>query len=219
LEPGDQAELPDRTGLFAVPVDGGPILRQVDIGRAEGVSVLTVPTGSYVVSAETWSPALRRAGRLRVAIRERPAPEDVATVSDLLLLAPVAPEPTSVDEALHATLPRGRILPGQTVAIAWEVVGLGFRPEILSYEVSVERSGRSFFRRIGELVRLAEPPRPIGLAWEEPGPASPRPAFRYLELDLPELDAGDYEIRLVLRTADRSDAVVTTRLEVRDRSL
>ena len=37
----------------------------------------------------------------------------------------------------------------------------------------------------------------------------------HLDLDLPSLDEGEYEIRLVLRTADRSDAVSTARFAVR----
>ncbi|HCR04444.1 MAG TPA: hypothetical protein DIU18_04590 [Gemmatimonadetes bacterium] len=39
---------------------------------------------------------------------------------------------------LDAALPRPVIRPGQIFAIAWEVVGLGLRPETLLYEVSVE---------------------------------------------------------------------------------
>ena len=47
--------------------------------------MLTVPADAYVLSAEAWSPSLRRAGRLRRGTPVRVASEDVATLSDLVL--------------------------------------------------------------------------------------------------------------------------------------
>lgn len=215
LDPGDQAGMPDRAGVFAWPVGGGRLRARTSEGSAEGVLMLTLPTGAYVVSAEAWSPERRRAGRLRVGAPERPAPEDIATLSDLLLTRPLRDEPTSLEEALPAALLRPEIRPGQSFAIAWEVAGLGFRPEELVFDVSVERSGVGVLRRIGQFLRLSEPPQPLVLSWREPGPDRPTHHFRYLDLDLPSLDEGEYEIRLVLRTADRSDAVSTARFAVR----
>lgn len=183
----------------------------------EGPLMLTVPTGAYVLSAEVWSPERRRAGRLRTGLPSRAAPADVATLSDLLLLRPLAREPTSLEEVLDAALTRPEIRPGQSFAVAWEVVGLGFRPEELSFEVSVERSGVSVLRRIGQFLRIADRPQPLVLSWTEPGPERPTHHFRYLDLELPVLDEGAYEIRLVLRTAARSEAVSTRRFEVRSR--
>jgi hypothetical protein len=72
-------------------------------------------------------------------------------------------------------------------------------------------------RRIGQFFGLADAPRPLGLSWEEPAPGEPGVLFRYLALDLPRLDEGRYEILLVLRTSDRSDAVTRATFEVRDR--
>jgi len=216
LEPGDQRGMDDRIGLFAIDALG--VVRGVDAQTVEGALMLTVPTGPYVVSAETWSPVRRRAGRTRSGVPARVAPPDIATLSDLLLLAPMSHEPASLEEAVPSALPRRVILPGQTFAIAWEVAGLGFRPETLEFEVSVSRDGVGLFGRIGRFLGLSEAPRPLGLSWQEPGPEEPRPLFRYLALDLPRLDEGHYEVELVLRTADRSDAVTRTGFDVRDRS-
>ena len=76
-------------------------------------------------------------------------------------------------------------------AIFIPVVGLGFRPETLAFEVSVERMDRGVFQRLGQFLGLADRPQPLRLAWEEPGPAEPGPSFRSLSLDLPVLDVGD----------------------------
>ena len=232
LEPGDQADAPDRAGLFAMAVEDGRLHRAERVGGgaggaegaegsegegaegAEGASLLDVPTGPYVVSSEAWSPSARRAGRLRKGVPARPAPEDVATLSDILLLEHVDAQPSSLEAAVPLALPRARIRAGETFAIGWEVAGLGFRDETLEFEVSVERTDRGVFRRIGEFLRLADRPQPLALTWQEPGPTEPRHLFRYLSLDLPALEEGAYEIRLVLRTAGRSDAVTIGDLEV-----
>jgi len=86
---------------------------------------------------------------------------------------------------LDAALSRPVIRPGQTFAIAWEVAGLGFRPETLLYEVSVEKEGVGVVRRIGQFLRLSSRPQPLVLGWEEPAPDRPTHQLRYLDLDLP----------------------------------
>lgn len=214
MEPGIQEGLPDRTGLFALPLNGGSPRRVERSGRSEGALMLEVPTGEYVLSLESWSPGMKRAGRDRLGVPARAAPEDVATLSDLLLLRPASSAPETLAAAVDLALPRARIRPGQTFGVGWEIAGLGFRPETLIFEVSVHRKDRGVFRRVGEFLRLTGRRQPIALSWEEPGPTEPGHVFRYLDLELPALEPGTYEIRLVLRTADRSDAVSTLTFEV-----
>lgn len=216
LDPGDQAGLSDRIGLFALSVGDGSqaILGVQRAGNTDGALLLELPTGDYVISAESWSPPRRRAGRLRTGVEARPAVPDVAALSDIVLLRPASTEPATLEEAVDRLLPRARIAPGQAFAVGWEVSGLGFDEETLVFELSVERADRDVFHRIGDFLGLSDPPRPLGLSWEEPGPDEPGQLFRYLELDLPTLEEGHYEIRLVLRTAGRSHVVSTRRFEV-----
>ena len=54
-----------------------------------------------MLSAEMWSPSKRRAGRLRMGLESLPVPEDVASLSDILMLRPSSEEP----EVLEASLP------------------------------------------------------------------------------------------------------------------
>jgi hypothetical protein len=176
--------------------------------------VLEVPVGAYVVSVESWSPERRRAGRSRAGTLIARAPEDVATVSDILLLRGSPTPPGSLEEALPLVLARPRIQAGDSLAIAWEVAGLGFRGETLDYSVSVHRTDRNVLRRIGEFLRLADRSQPLSLSWQEPAPATPTPQFRHLALELPPLDPGHYEITLTLATPARSDVVVIRGFEV-----
>jgi hypothetical protein len=209
MEPGDQAEASDRIGLFAYsPVDGTVDGVQRS-GRVDGALMLEVETGPYVLSAESFSPSRRRAGRFRTGMPERLAPPDIATLSDILMLASDGGDRTTLEDALDSALPAPSLRPGQPFAIGWEVSGLGFRPETMEFEVSVERTDRSFFGRIGGFLGISDRPQPLALSWQEPGPSEPGPVFRSLSLDIPELQEGEYEVRLVLRTIGRSDAVTT----------
>ena len=214
LEPDEQAGMPDRIGVFAVPVRGGHAVARRNEGSTEGALLLELSPGGYVLSVESWSPEQRRGGRLRTGLDARPVPADVAVLSDLLLLAGDRPTPTSLEEALPAALPRARIGPRQRIAIAWEIAGLGFRAETLQLELAVDRTDRNVFRRLGEFLGVSERPPSLALSWEEPAPTAPSHLFRHLALDLPTLDPGTYEITLTLRTAGRSAAVTRKTLEV-----
>ena len=214
MDPGTQAGSPDRMGLFAMPVGAGARVGATATGSTEGALMLELPIGDYWLSAESWSPERRRAGRLRQGLVARLAPEDVATLSDLLLLRPSDRVPETLEAAVEHALLRTQIRSGESFAIGWEVAGLGFRPETLRFELSVERTGRGVVRRIGEFLHLAARPRPLALSWEEPGPDTPGHVFRSVNLDLPPLDAGTYEVRLVLHTAGRSAATSTRTFEV-----
>jgi hypothetical protein len=223
MEPGEQAELDHRIGLYLLPVgdeagapNGVRPRGTTRRGSTNGTLSLRADPGEYVVSAESWSPAGRAAGRLRRGLAVRPAVEDVATLSDLLLLRPASEgrDPTTLEDALDRALPSRVLGRDEPFALGWEVAGLGFRPETLHFEVSVEPAGQGFLRSVGEFLRLVDPPRPLGLAWEEPSPTEPRHDFHYLALDLPDLDPGRYRVVLVLRTAEREEISRAVEIEI-----
>ena len=176
--------------------------------------MIEVRTGPVVISAESWAPKRRRAGRIRIGRAGRRALEDLATLSDLLLLSPSAASAKRLEQAVPHALPRPRILTDQSFGIGWEVSGLGFRPETLRFRISVERIDRSLLSRIGQFLSLSDRPRPLELSWDEAAPEEPEHEFHYLALNIPSLDPGRYEIRLVLSTAGRSDAESTAVFEV-----
>ena len=217
LEAGEQEDMRDRGGLFLVSVEGTPLRSNRSLGSTDGVLSLEAPVGSYVVATEAWSPSRRRAGRYREGIEYRRVPEDIAALSDLLMLRPTPDPPGLLEAAIPLALLRTEVRRGQTFAIGWEVSGLGFRPETLAFEVTVNRVDRSLFRRIGEFLRVSGGPQKVSLAWEEPGPDRPSPLFRYLDLNLDRLDPGAYEVQITLRTAGRSEVVSGRRFTVRER--
>jgi hypothetical protein len=207
MEPGDQADAPDQIGLFALPLDGGPRVEARRVGRSSGALMIDVPAGAWVLSAESWSPSRRRAGRLRLGMERAPVAPDVATLSDLLLLQRTEVALHSLEAALPHALPAPEVGREGGLAVAWEVSGLGLRAETMRFEVIVERTDRSLVRRLGELFRLTTRTATVALSWEEAGPETPGPLFRHLDLATPPLAPGMYTVTLTLRTPGRSDAV------------
>lgn len=214
-EPGDQADLPDRAGIFLLHATTGEVIAAQEVDGAEGVLRVDGTPGSHVLSVEAWSPSRRFAARLRRGVTHTPVPEDLPVLSDILLVDARDPAPASLDEALPRALTRPSVREGESVGIAWELTGLGFRPEMLAFDLSVERLDRNLLQRLGGLFGLSEPPRPLTLRWEEAGPDVPGPLFRAVDLELPDLEPGRYEVRLRLDTAGREPVTTARTFEVR----
>jgi hypothetical protein len=213
MAPRGQAGQARRAGLFLLPQAGGRPFSTVVTGQDEGVLVLGAPAGAYVVSVESWAPPLRRAGRLRVGLRCDSVPRDVATLSDLLLLRPGVGEPSSLEEVALRALPRPEIGGGESVAVAWELNGLGWAPQTLVYEVSAERLGAGVLRRLGRALGLVGPRTSLSLSWSEPGPSRPAVALRHVELGFGDAEPGEYAIVLRVRVPGRG--VLTSRATLR----
>lgn len=217
MEPGDAAGRPPRHGLFAWPLEalGGSSelavierdepYRTTVSGSSDGALLLEVPTGRYLVSSESAHPAERRAGRLRTVVRERRAVDDIATLSDIILLeSDVSPLPATLEAAVPSLRPERTADVGRSIVVAWEVAGLGFRPEPLRFELSLRRADRGLVSRVGDFLGLSRPPTPVEVGWEEPGPAEPGPHFAALRLDPAEVEPGRYRLTVRLHTEGRT---------------
>jgi tetratricopeptide (TPR) repeat protein len=225
MQPGNAEGQPVRAGLYLVPAPGSAedgsgdagreILASERVGRLEGALVVEAPAGTWVVSVESWSPPDRRAGRLRRGLSYASVPPDVATLSDLLLVRGGGGDPPTLEAAARQALPRPELGTGESLAVVWELGGLGWIPETIAYALSVERADRSLLRRLGEGVGLLNRDRPLSLEWEEPGPTAPQAVLRALDLALPALDEGAYDVRLEARVPGRSPLEARTSFLVR----
>ncbi len=133
-------------------------------------------------------------------------PDDLATLSDLILLgdSPLGPSMRS-STRLEADKP---------LVIGWEVFGLGWRPEDVSFELSFYEKGEGFFGRIGRWLGFGSREEPLQLVWSEPGPAEIGPWFRSVEVTIPEVDVGDYVFRLRVTATGREELVRTRTVEI-----
>lgn len=213
-EPSLGAGYPDAKGLFLMNPDGGEVRDAFKQGSGPAAFLIRAPAGRYVVSAEAWSPRRSIAGRRRQGLRDDSLPRDVATLSDLLLVDALRPEPKSLDSAADDALPRTEIPSGSSVRLLWELGGLGFHPEVVAYDVTVDRAHQALLRRVGRFFHLVGSHESLSLRWSEPGPPKPRVVLRSLKLDLKELDPGTYRIRVEARLAGRGSMASETLVRI-----
>ena len=79
----------------------------------------------------------------------------------------------------------------------------------------MEKIDGGLLRRAGRWLRILGSPRVRRVEWEEVGPERPGPALRSVEVDLPELEPGSYEVRLEVRSPQGAPLVRTRAVEVR----
>ena len=162
---------------------------------AGGALLLEAPAGRYLASVEVWKPGEGFAGRTRVGVDASAARG--LTVSDLILLERALPDSASLEEAVRAVRLPGPVSTNEEFAVGWEVFGPVPRGEVLSYQLSITGAGGGFFRKVGQWLRLAGREEPVRLSWEESGVAGGgTPVFRTLSLQIPQLDPGEYRLRL-----------------------
>ena len=200
---------PERVGLFLVGREGE--FHGVSRERREGAIELTVPVGDYLVSVEAWSPPEGVAGRRRHGISAHSIPDDLATLSDLILLDLEDSLPFDLDGALSMMRPSTRLGNNERIAVGWELFGLSWRQEDVEFELSFYPEGEGFLGRVGRWLGLSSPEEPLRIGWEEPGPLEVGPWFRSVEVTLPDVDPGPYVFRLEVTTRGR-EALVRTRV-------
>ena len=206
---------PEQIGLFLVDEAGR--IRGTSSNLREGALWLSVPAGKYLLSVEAWAPEKGLGGRIRFGITTEALPDDLATLSDLMLLSPPHLG-DALPETLVSALPTMRsstqLESKDRLVLGWEVFGLGWRQEDVSFELSFYKEGESFFGRIGRWLGFGGREEPIRIGWSEPGPAESGPWFRSVEVTIPEVDPGQYVFRLGVTSRGREELVRTRVVEI-----
>ena len=207
---------PTEAGLFAIGVGADSVTAGVrTTDGEEGGLMLEVPAGDWVGSLEVFAPELRRAGRTRIGLHLEARPPDVPTLSELLLVESALGEGAQLEDAADHARARDWIEAGESLAIAWELFGFGYRPETISYHLSVERAQQGLLGRVGRRLGLLRAPPRQRLEWEEEGPTGPGPVLRSVEIQLPSVAPGLYVIRLEITTPGRTPLERERRVELR----
>ena len=203
---------PEQTGLFLV--DEGGRIKGTSRNSHAGPLHLTVPAGGYLLSVEAWAPEEGLGGRIRHGITTEALPDDLATLSDLMLLHLGDSLPQTFVSALPSMRSSAQLEADKPLVIGWEVFGLGWRQEDVSFELSFYKEGEGFFGRIGRWFGLGSREEPLQLAWSEPGPSEIGPWFRSVEVTIPEVDPGQYVFRLGVTARGREELVRTRVVEI-----
>ena len=118
-----------------------------------------------------------------------------------------------MDEALPTALPAVRIEAGDAFKVAWELYGLRVG-ESASVRIGVNRGRTSIARRLGEFLRLLEHDKPVVMTWEEAGPDVLGTVFRAVELNLPDLEPGDYTLTVEIELPGREPMTVVRPISI-----
>lgn len=185
-------------------------------GRPQGAVMLAVPAGMYLLSLEAWNPAANRAGRIRVGLRSDTVSAGVATVSDLILLDRKGRVPTTVEEAVGSMRQHTDLANGDSIRVAWEIDGVGSAGAGANFKLSLRRKSGGFFSRVGGWIGGSGDETPLRLAWSEVMEPAVGPRFRSVDVDLPELDGGDYVLSLSIVLSGREELVIHRGVRILD---
>ena len=183
-------------------------------GLREGALHLTVPAGKYLMSVESWAPEEGLGGRIRHGISTEVIPDDLATLSELILLHPGDALPENLVSALPSMRSSTRLEADTPLVLGWEVFGLDLRQEDVSFQLSFHEEGEGFFGSIGRWLGVGGREEPLRIVWSEPGPSDMGPWFRSIEVTIPEVDPGEYLFRLAVATPGRGELVQTRLVEI-----
>jgi hypothetical protein len=129
-------------------------------------------------------------------------------LSDLMILVEGTPIPASLEEALPHIRPGVRLRVGERFPVLWEVYGLGLR-EPVRVTIGFTQGRPGFLERVGDFLGIIEPAQPVEITFEDTGPDVVQSVFRSVELELPDLDPGDYTLHLRLDLAGRTPLVIS----------
>jgi len=194
--------------LFLVPEDGSAT-KLVQGSDPEGVLKIETSPGRYVSGLEVVDLDGRQAWRARQGVIQLPLTPGLVDVSDLMILKAGAPLPETLDEALPNLRAGVRVSPGERFPVIWEVYGLRIQ-EPIRVTIGFSRGRPGFLARVGDFLGIIEPEGNIDITFEESGPDSVQAVFRAIELELPDLDPGEYTLHLQLDLTGRTP-VVTSR--------
>jgi hypothetical protein len=191
--------------LFLVPEDGSA--PQYVQGRdPEGVLTIEAAPGRYVSGLEVVDLDGRQAWRARQGVVQLPLTPGLVDVSDLMILKEGAPLPESLDEALPDLRAGVRVRAGERFPLIWEVYGLRIQ-EPVRVTIGFSRGRPGFLQRVGEFLGVLEPEGSVDITFEETGPDRVQAVFRSVELELPDLEPGEYTLHLQLDLAGRTPVV------------
>ncbi|MDX1647224.1 MAG: hypothetical protein R3304_08770 [Longimicrobiales bacterium] len=209
---GSDGPEPPHASLFLVPENGEPPFNV--LGREpEGVLRLEAPPGRYVSSLEVVDVANRRAWRARQGVVQDTLTPGLVGVSDLMLLREGAPLPASLEEALPHVRPGIRLREGERFGVVWEVYGLRIQ-EPVQVTIGFSRGRPGFLERVGEFLGVIQPEEDVDITFEDVGPDRVQAVFRSVELELPDLDPGQYTLHLRLELPGRTPVVTSRPLVV-----
>jgi hypothetical protein len=150
----------------------------------------------------------RRAWRARQGVVQEPLIRGMVDVSDLMILKEDAPLPDSLAEALPYLRPGIRVHPGERFPVLWEVYGLGVR-EPVRVTIGFSEGRPGFQDTVGDFDGAIESDENVDITFDDTGPDQEQAVFRSIEIELPDLDPGEYTLHLRLELGGREPLTIS----------
>lgn len=188
-------------------LDGrAPVQSRKDSAGANGA--LLVPlTDAKLASLEVLAPISKRAARVRTTVQ--PLPRGTR-LSDFLLLA-------RGDASLTPSLERNAtqaygstdIEGGTQIGIYWEMYRQASPGAPLQVQLRATRLGASFMQKFGASLGLSKALTPVSIKYNDNGRPDGGPG-RSLQINFPNVPAGEYQLTLVVTGAGGTDSTSQT---------
>lgn len=207
-----KAETPVESGLFLI--DDVTTERREVLGEGRGGAFqLQVPNGRYIIGIEAFSKDEKKAWRDRHGVWQDDLVLGLASMSDLLILHGGGDNPETLAEAVPVAMPAIRISVGERFKVAWELYGLAIG-ESAQVRIGIDDGGVSFLTRAARFFRVLEPDNPVVMSWQEAGPDVLGTVFRSVELNLPDVEPGEYTLTVEIQLAGREPMTVGRQITI-----
>ena len=140
-----------------------------------------------------------------------PLPTDGIALSDPALVLPGDELPANRDEAVAAMLPQPWVGFANRAVTYWEVYGLG-DGEMMEVSVQLQREGRGLLTRVLGTLGGGTGEAATEVSWTEPV-TGPLHAMA-MTVDISEIEAGDYDLRIRVTGPDGSAATTVRRVRL-----
>lgn len=208
-------------GIARIALSPGP--RRIPIvsdarEASAGSVALRVPTEAIgrvaLLDVEVVDSARLAIGRHRMGIT--PLRDDAIALSDLLVHRPAPGDehpPRTAEEVVPLALP-GDVVRDDRVGIYWEAYCRRPLAAPLAVTLELVRLDRSVLRRLGARLGFDDPSDALRIDWRDAPGGSGRCAARSMVLDLGDLPAGRYDVRLRVE-GKGATATATRRISLR----
>jgi hypothetical protein len=203
---GDNASSAEVALILTTHAHGSPaVVRETIVSGAARLAVLA-PTLPALLSVETLNRSDSIAARYRRWLRRTPPEPRTFALSDILLLDPGEPLPSTLEGAVRRARPSNTFGAGEEIALYWETLG-GDGEGTRAVTLTVVKQGRGFLRRAAEWLGLASRDTPtVRLEWDDPVVRRGEVRGSSVTLQIPENQDGRFRIRLDVVTAAGSNA-------------
>ncbi len=207
-----------RAVVVATRSDGKHMIAvKAETPTKRGAVVLTAPPRPHILSVEVLAEEEQRAGWARHGIDLGRLHASGITMSDLLIIEAGDSLPSNLSEAATRARSPRPFQPGDRIGLYWEVYGLGPGvPRTIGATATLQKRGKSIFRRIAELTPLASNRPPVRMTWRDVVPGSERTFQRALAIQLPPgLGTGQYALELRVELPNGTTQTAQAEVEVR----